>query len=111
MQNPKNWKKQPEWKHVDDIKAYEEDKSVLEDSIEMPNAKPHAKKYILKTIVGERGKTRRTKQFKILWSDASTTWEPASNRSRQRSTGNQRLGGNARRRASKDHGDVRFTTK
>ena len=72
-------KKQPEWRHVDDIKAYKEDKSVLRGSIEMPSAKPHAKKCMLKTIVGQRGKTRRTKQFKILWSDASTTWEPAGN--------------------------------
>ena len=72
-------KKQPGWRHVDDIKAYEEDESVLEDSIEMSNAKLHAKKYVLKIIVGERGKTSRTKLFKILWSDASTTWDPAGN--------------------------------
>ena len=70
--------KQGEQRH-DDIKAYEEDKSVPEDSIGMPTTKPQAKKNVLKTIVGERGKTRRTKQFKILWSDASTTWELAGN--------------------------------
>ena len=64
---------------MDDIKACEEDELVLEDSIEMPSAKPHTKKHTLKTIVGERGTTKRTKQFKILWRDETTTWEPAGN--------------------------------
>ena len=45
----------------------------------LPSAKPHAKKYTLKTIVGEQGKTRRATQFKNLWSDETTTWEPAGN--------------------------------
>ena len=64
---------------MDAAKAYEEDELVHEDSIEMPSATPHAKKYTLKTIVGEQGNKRRTKQFKILWSDETTTWEPADN--------------------------------
>ena len=27
-------------------------------------------------IAGERGKTRRSKQYRILWEDKSVTWEP-----------------------------------
>ena len=44
----------------------------------MPQAKPHAKKYELRSIAGERGKTRRTKPYKVLWEDRTTTWEPAA---------------------------------
>ena len=51
-----------------------------EDAEELPEAKKYSKKFEVQAIVGEKGMTRRTKQYKVLWSGFdSTTWEPAAN--------------------------------
>ena len=39
-------------------------------------AKPKVKLWELRTIAGESGETRRSKQYRILWEDKSVTWEP-----------------------------------
>ena len=50
------------------------------DAEEIAEAKPHSKKYEVLMMVGERGQTRRTKQFRVQWKDYSvTTWELATN--------------------------------
>jgi len=41
---------------------------------------PHAKGWEVCKVVGEKGMTRRSKQYKILWQNHSTTtWEPKAN--------------------------------
>ena len=51
-----------------------------EDGEEVAAAKPHSRHYGIEAIVGERGKTRRTKQYRILLEGYDgTTWEPMTN--------------------------------
>ena len=67
------------WVHLDQIKQFK--KFLLEEEgEEVAAAKPHSKQYEIEAIVGERGKTRRTKQYRILWEGFdSSTWEPVAN--------------------------------
>ena len=51
-----------------------------EEAEELPEAKKHSKKFEVQAVVGEKGMTRRTKQYKVLWLGYdSTSWEPAAN--------------------------------
>ena len=67
------------WVHLDQIKQFK--KFMMEDEgEEVAAAKPHSRQYGIEAIVGERGRTRRTKQYRILWeSYDDTTWEPMAN--------------------------------
>ena len=67
------------WVHLDQIKQFK--KFMMEDEgEEVAAAKPHSRQYGIEAIVGERGRTRRTKQYRILWeSHDDTTWEPMAN--------------------------------
>ncbi len=43
-------------------------------------AKKHSKKYDVERVVGEKGRTKRAKQFRIMWTDSEeTSWEPLAN--------------------------------
>jgi hypothetical protein len=69
----------PRWVHVDQIRKLrrflQEDKAA-----ELPEAKPHAKGWEVCKIVGEKGMTRRSKQYKVLWQGyVTTSWEPSKN--------------------------------
>ena len=73
-------KSRPRWVHLDQIKKFRRFMVSEEDGEEMIAAKPHSKQYTVFRVVGERGKTRRSKQFRIQWKDYDkTTWEPALN--------------------------------
>ena len=68
----------PKWVHVDFIKRLK--RATHEDDAEaIVPTKPHSKKYKLKLLEGEKGKTRKTKQCRVLWDDESVTWEPLAN--------------------------------
>ena len=73
--------KQPEWVHVDFIKKLERGKEEEpeEEEVEIAPAKPHSKSWALKRIVGEKGTTRRAKQWRVWWEDGTITWEPGKN--------------------------------
>ena len=67
-----------EWTHIDFLKKLRRELPT-EEAAELPAAKPHAKQWAIRLIAGEKGKTRRTRQFKVLWEDNTVTWEPLSN--------------------------------
>ena len=69
----------PRCVHVDQMREL---KRVVPDAEaeELPEAKKYGKKFEVLAIVGEKGMTRRTKQFKVLWVGyKTTTWEPSAN--------------------------------
>jgi hypothetical protein len=69
----------PRCVHVDQMREL---KRVIPETEaeELPEAKKYGKKFEVRAIVGEKGMTRRTKQFKVLWVGYSTTtWEPSAN--------------------------------
>ena len=70
--------KKAEWTHIDFLKKLRREMST-EEAKELPATKPHARQWSLKCIAGEKGKTRRTKQFKVPWEDNTVTWEPLGN--------------------------------
>jgi hypothetical protein len=69
--------KQAKWVHVDDIRKL---KRFLVDDSEQESpaeAKKHSKQFDVQRIVGEKGRTRRAKQFRVMWEDCvETSWEP-----------------------------------
>jgi hypothetical protein len=74
--------KQAEHVHVDDLRAFHRDDEKLQEAAELEAAHKSAKVWDVHKIVGEKGRTRRTKQYRVMWhpEDAKfTTWEPADN--------------------------------
>lgn len=77
-------KHQPVRAHIDQLqllrREIQEEAGSSDGEGEKAPAKPHAKSYAIRKIVGEKGNTRRSKQWKVLWEDDDTTsWEPAAN--------------------------------
>ena len=67
------------WVHLDQIKQFKKF-MMEEEGEEIAAAKPNSRQYEIEAIVGERGKTRRMKQYRILWENHNdTTWEPMAN--------------------------------
>ena len=64
---------------MDYIKKLMLKKDTLDDAPAIATAKKKAKFWQLRMIAGERGKTRASKQYRILWDDKSTSWEPEEN--------------------------------
>ena len=72
-------KSTPKWVHLDQVKKFKRFMTQTEAQ-EIDEATPHAKQHEVVKIVGERGKTRRTKQFRVHWKqEDAITWEPATN--------------------------------
>ena len=62
--------------HVDFIKKLKKNEAA-EPEEEVP--KSHSKSWTLKRIVGEKGTTRRTKQWRVWWENNTITLEPGNN--------------------------------
>ena len=58
--------KKAEWTHINFLKKLRREMPT-DEAEEPPAAKPHARQWSLKCIAREKGKTRRTRQFKVLW--------------------------------------------
>jgi hypothetical protein len=66
--------------HIDEIKELKRaSHDVQASDATIQGAKRHAKAWEVVKVVGERGSTRRTKQWKLVWDDGTTSWEPTSN--------------------------------
>ena len=75
----KGTSKKPEDVNVDYIKKLTLRKDTLDDAPPIAPAKKEAKLWQPRVVVGERGRIRGSKQYRILWDDRSTSWEPKEN--------------------------------
>ena len=69
----------PEWVHVDRLKELTLKKETVDEAADMAPAKPRSKLWELRMTCGGRGKTRGSRQYRILRDDKSVTWEPEKN--------------------------------
>ena len=66
--------------HIDEIRKLERnDHQEIEADNALKAARKNAKTWEVDRVVGERGATQRTKQWKLLWKDGTTSCEPREN--------------------------------